>query len=186
MIIYANLMQFSNVYFLMYFIVFISYYIYCFISNVFFCSEIHQVTWETYKSNLISIHISHLGRNTSKPSTFWWHAHTNCHVTPYRYIRFWRKWYQNVRKTWREKVMKQQFKIPRGCGAISENVEGGLPDPPPPPPPPSTVYCHAWIRLPHVINYSFIMNNAQTLIISLYASFHEATQLTLLCYIEGI
>ena len=75
---------------------------------------------------------------------FWWHAHTNCYVTPYRYIRFRRKWYQNVRKTWGKKVIKRQFQIPSGCGAISENVEGGPPGPPPPPPPPPSTVSLKW------------------------------------------
>ena len=136
---------------------FISYYIYGFISNVFFCSGIHPSYFEKHIKAIwyqfISSHIC-LYMNICNFSTFLWHAHTNCYVTPYRYIRFLRKWYQNVHKTWGKKVMKQQFKRLRRNLRKCRGGGGGLPGPPPPPP--STVKVKAkyfsYALWHHIIN----------------------------------
>ena len=62
-------------------------------------------------------------------------ACTESYVTSEPYPRAWQIWCQNVRETWKKKVIKCRGESFARCRVIVRNVEGGPFRPSPPPPP---------------------------------------------------
>ena len=60
---------------------------------------------------------------------------TKRHVTSRPMVRFSQTWYQKMRKTWKNNLMKRRVAICSGREAVTDFVQGGHLDPPPPPPP---------------------------------------------------